>query len=56
MTEQLANQFFADCATEGRAADRESLNAWLWFSCPADLRGPVRGIIESDGRYQQGKK
>lgn len=45
-TAALADQYFADLARDGRQDNPENLRAWLWFTCPAHLRGEVRERIE----------
>lgn len=47
MIEQLAKQYFADLESDGRQDTDDNLRAWLWFTCPANLREPVAAKIES---------
>jgi len=42
----LAHKYFTDLESDKRVHSRDNLRAWLWFSCPADLRGPVGEAIE----------
>jgi len=43
----LATKYFADLESDGRTDNEDNLTAWLWFSCPADLRTAVREQIEN---------
>ncbi|MFH0822349.1 MAG: hypothetical protein V2B18_06320 [Pseudomonadota bacterium] len=42
----LASRYFADLLQDGRDHSADNLASWLWFTCPADLREPVRAEIE----------
>jgi len=44
--EQLARQYFADLARDGRTDTAENLRAWLWFTCPAHMRGEIEQEIQ----------
>lgn len=50
----LASQFFSDCEREGIPPSSGALTAWLWFTCPADMRTEVRALIERDTRFIRG--
>ena len=50
---ELADGFFADCETDGREPNEVNLRAWLWFTCPARLRGEVATAIRADSRWPQ---
>ena len=47
----LIDAFFADCRKEGLPPDSNGLRAWLWFTCPAQLRSEVGHAIAHDQRY-----
>ncbi len=47
MINDLANQYFTDLEADGRTDSDDNLRAWLWFTCPANLREPVAEKIES---------
>lgn len=49
--ENLTNQYFQDCINESQSVGTESLSGWLWFTCPAHLRTPVREAITTDRRF-----
>ena len=49
-TQTLAERFFEDCAMNNLRPRNEELIAWLWFTCPANLRHEVRFLIEADPR------
>jgi hypothetical protein len=51
---ELSVQFFRDCAADGREPNRENLNAWLWFTCPAPLREQTALEITTDHRFHDG--
>jgi hypothetical protein len=41
----LAQKYFDDIETDGRNDTPENLLSWLWFTCPANLRGEVETKI-----------
>jgi len=43
--DNLAKRYFIDLSANSREDTDENLRAWLWFSCPADLRDAVRERI-----------
>lgn len=51
MSQSLANQFFADAETDGREPNRTNLAAWLWFTCPANMRTDVESVVLKDRRF-----
>ena len=50
-SQQIADQFFTDCERDNRSPNPENLRAWLWFSCPAQLRSEIEELILRDKRY-----
>lgn len=49
----LVDTFFADLEQDGRPATEDNLRAWLWFTCPAQLRGDVESAIRADSRWEE---
>lgn len=49
MTEEqkLVDQFLEDCKKFNQPLDITSMNGWLWFTCPAQMRFKVRPILEA---------
>jgi hypothetical protein len=41
----LAAQYFRDLERESRKDTASNLRAWLWFTCPANLREEVEAEI-----------
>lgn len=56
MPSALSDQFFRDCAADGRKPNRENLAGWLWFTCPAQLRAETERTIVIDPRFQDGPR
>jgi hypothetical protein len=42
----IVNQYYADLQRDGREDNEENLRAWLWFTCPAQLRREVDSAIQ----------
>ena len=42
---RLARQFYEDLEADARTFSEENLNAWLWFTCPAEYRADVGPAI-----------
>ena len=49
--QEIANAFFTDCTVDGREPNSQSLRAWLWFTCPAELRDDAAQAITADARF-----
>ncbi len=47
---EIADQFFIDAERDGRQINEVNLRAWLWFTCPAEMRVPVERAIRADER------
>lgn len=52
----LINQFFVDCERDNRSPNDRNLDAWLWFTCPAQMREQVGAGIIADQRFKKERK
>ncbi len=51
----LALQYFADLQRDVRQDNNANLNAWLWFTCPANMREIVRAEILERRKTEAGE-